>query len=245
MPYARRRKQPNRRRRVRNYRRRFARRRAPRIGKPMRPATYAFKRSYSDLVQLNTATPPAGWTTVGNALYRQFEYKLSDLQDYGDFVGMFKQYKLTGVKLEFFFSNTVAGPTASDNDATPPQTFSNSQIIMWMAPSPSGDGVPLGPDNMMSIQSATKRYGINGGRSIKTYAKLKQHSQLSGATNIDTTDMGMVNPRFVSTLEPHTPHYGQNIVIEKVDQSQFANLQTNYQTCRIISTYYIVCRMVA
>lgn len=211
----------------------------------MRPATYNFKRTLSTVVQLNTQVVPAGWTATGNALHRQFSYKLSDLPDYGDFTSMFAQYRLTGVKLELMFSNTVSGTTTNPSQPGAAQMFSNSQIIMWLAPTPLLSATRiLGPDNFAKMPSAKKRLCINGGRPIVTYARLKQRSVTFGGGDPPADDYAAVTPKFIGTHEPHTPHYGQNMCLERADQALFAGEQANYQDVRIFATYYVQCRQV-
>jgi len=242
MPYRRRyaRKPPAPRRRRRMYRKK---RTAPRLAKAMRPAIYYFKRRYSEVVTLNTSSPPLGWSASGNSLVRSLIFKLSDLLDYSDFTNLFNQYKLTGVKMEFIFSNTSSGAT-SNNDETSsvPAINSNSQIIMWMCPNQTGDGVSVSPNQMLKTSSSTKRACINGGRSIHTYQRLNQLGLVYGGVGND--DHSMTRPRFISTSEPHALHYGQHVCIEKSDQSVFAASTTNYQSVRILYTYYIQTRQV-
>ncbi len=234
-PYRKKRRAPVRKRR--NYRKR------PVLAKAMRPAVYYFKRRYSEVVTLNTASPPLGWSASGNSLVRTFVFKLSDLLDYSDFTNMFNQYKLTGVKLEFIFSNTSSGPVGNtDSASSVPAVQSNSQIMMWLCPNNTGDGQTVGPNEMLKISSSTKRACINGGRSIHTYQRLNQLGLVYGGVGND--DHSMVKPRFISTSEPHALHYGQHCCLEKSDQTVFASDITNYQSVRILYTYYIHCRQV-
>ncbi len=236
LPYRKKRKAPV---RKRNYRRRPQ----IRLAKSMRPAIYYFKRRYSEVVQLNTSSPPLGWSASGNSLVRTFVFKLSDLTDYSDFTNMFNQYKLTGVRIEFIFSNTSSGPVGNNDSASSvPAAQSNSQIIMWMCPNNTGDGQTVGPEQMLKISSSTKRACINGGRTIRTYQRLNQLGLVYGGVGND--DHSMTRPRFISTTEPHALHYGQHCCLEKSDQSEFASNTTNYQAVRIFYTYYIQCRMV-
>jgi len=213
----------------------------PRLAKPMRPATYSFKRSYSEVVQLNSSNPPLGWSAVGNALHRQFVFKLSDLLDYTDFTNLFNQYKLTGVKVQFLFSNTQSSATQSLS-TTVPSTYTNSQLILWIAPNPVGDSTTIGPTQMLKISSHKKRLCLNGGKPINMYKKLTQLNEVHGGGG--NTDFAMIRPRWVGTYEPHTLHYGQNVCIEKADQGVFASSTTNYQAVRILYTYYIQTRQV-
>lgn len=235
------------------YRRPYRPRRRPRkrtmtrkptfkMAKPLKPKTYFFKRCFSEVVQLNTQSPPLGWSVTGNALYRQFVYKLSDLAQYTDFTNLFNQYKLTGVKIQLLFSNTQSGQVANTVSTAPQVLHSNSQVIMWIAPNPTGVAQTVGPDEMLKISAHKKRLCLNGGKPITVYRKLKQLQETHGGAG--NTDFAFVNPRLISTSEPHTLHYGQNICLERADQGLFANNSTNYQSVRIIYTYYIMTRQV-
>lgn len=239
MPYK---KSYKRKSRPRNFRRRRISR-PMKIGKPLRPKTYFFKRCLSETVQLNTQTIPSGWSSTGNALYRQFVYKLSDLIDYSDFTNMFNQYKLTGVNIQMFFSNTGSTPAANVVSTSAPQVInSNSQLLVWVAPNPTGQVSVVGPDAMLRIQSHKKMLALNGGRPLNIYKRLKQLSETHGGTS--NTDFQVVTPKFISTVEPHCLHYGQSICIERADQLLMANNASNYQYCRFIYTYYIQCKQV-
>lgn len=238
MPY----RKPYRRKR-RPYKKRVYKKKPIKMAKAMRPAVYYFKRRYSEVVTLNTASPPLGWSASGNSLTRSFIFKLSDLLDYSDFTNMFNQYKLTGVKMEFIFSNTGSGPVGNNDSASAvPATQSNSQIIMWLCPNNSGDGVTISPNQMLKTSSSTKRSCINGGRPIHLYQRLNQLGLTYGGVGND--DHAIVRPRFISTTEPHALHYGQHCCLEKSDQTVFASNTTNYQSVRILYTYYIHCRQV-
>ena len=241
MPY---RRLPYRKKRKAPVRKRPYRSRKPYLrAKAMRPAIYYFKRKYSEVVQLNTSSPPLGWSASGNALTRSLIFKLSDLLDFADFTNMFSQYKLTGVKMEMIFSNTESSQTGNnDSTSAVPAVQSNSQLLLWMCPNRDGAGSTISPNQMLKTSSAWKRPCINGGRPIHTYQKLNMLGLVYGGVGND--DHAMVRPRFISTSEPHTLFYGSNILIEKSDQSVFASGTTNYQSVRILYTYYIQCRQV-
>ena len=224
------------------YRRRTYRR-PMRMAKPLRPKIYYFKRMLSEVVQLNTQSPPAGWSATGTALHRQFVYKLSDLPDYSDFTNLFNQYKLTGCKIQLLFSNTESGAVANVGNISNPQNMhSNAQVIMWIAPNPTGQATTVTPATMLTISSHKKRLCLNGGRPINVYKRLHQLQETHGGSG--NTDFAYVRPRLISTNEPHTLHYGQSICLEKADQTLFSGSSHNYQSVRILYTYYIVCKQV-
>ena len=239
MPYGRKTQRKTNRRR-RNYRRP---RRPNTVARPMRPAVYSFKRSTSEVVQLNTQTVPLGWTASGNALCKNLNYKLSDLPDYLEFVKLFRRYKINAVRVQMYFSNTGSTEASNPLSSETPQIQNANNQIMWVCPSPAGNSTIIGPDQMLQIQSAKRRPCLNGdGKPISIVSRVRQLGMRYGGEQ--NTDFAVVKPRFVSTQEPHTIHYGQSICFERADQSVFANNSHNYQTVRIIYTYYFQCKQV-
>lgn len=215
------------------------------MSRAMRPQIYLFKRRRTEVVELDTQTPPTGWNSFGNALYKQFVYKLTDLTNYSDFTNLFNQYKLAGVKCQFIFSNTQSAPVQHDSN---PTYNPNAQIVMWLAPNPTGKQQTLSPTHFYNTSSATKRICLNGGKPVGVYRRNKQLTQIlqahPPAGGTPTTDYGFSNPKFISTSEPHTEHYGLNVLLERVDGNLMAGNSNNYQYMRIYYTYYVVCRQV-
>ena len=243
MPYGKRKysRKNNKRRPKRNLRRA---RRGARLGRPSRgitPSVYFFKRSITEIVELNTQTPPDGWLVSGNSLYKQFQYSLRDLNDYGDFTSLFNQYKICGVKMTFFFTQTNTGPI-QHSDTPPHAVNSNSQIIMFIGPNGVGASETLDRDYFMDSQAVKRRLCLNGGRPISVYRRMRQLSNIY--QSVTGTDYAMARPRWISTVETSTPHYGMNCMLERVDGEVFANDAVNYQKMRVEATYYVACRQV-
>jgi len=55
------------------------------------------------------------------------------------------------------------------------------------------------------------------------------------------TDYTVVRPRYISTTEVATPHYGMNVHIAKVDGSTFT---TNSARLKIFEKIYLTCKQV-
>lgn len=213
-----------------------------RVGRPsksLRPSVYFFKRMIEETVELNSSDPPANWVANGNAISRQWQHKLSDILTLTDFTNLFAQYKITGVKYQFFFSNT--GSTPSQANTAPQGFFNNAQLLLWMTPSPVGQAVTLDKATVLNTQSAKKRICLNGGKPISVFKKVKQLTMVDSGS---ITDYAFSRPKWISTLETGCRHYGLNCLIERVDGTAFASLQTDYQSVRVITTYYIACKQV-
>ena len=100
--------------------RRFGRR--PRVVRAPRPlgsgAIHSFKQSFNQVIGLNTSSAPSGWSTNGNNLYRSLRFKLTDIQQHGEFTDLFAMYKLKGVRMQMYFSNTVAQSIMTTSNET-------------------------------------------------------------------------------------------------------------------------------
>lgn len=228
--------------RKRNYRK-YYKKSKPKLGKPskgLRQSVYLFKRRKVDVIQLNTQSPPDDWEVGAfNSLYTQTSYKLDDLREDTDFTNLFKMYKLTAVSLKFMFSNTISG-SINDHNGINPKTYSNSQILVMYSPWMAGETRATDASYMLDCQASKRRLGLNGGKPIKMYVPLRQLSMVY--RTLTDTDYASSKPRWLATTEPSTPHYGVNICFQRADQSLFAGDSSNYQSCRIETTYYIACK---
>ena len=225
----------------------FYRKRKTKLGRPssgLKQSVYLFKRRHVDVVQLNTQSPPENWGGDGafNSLYRQMEYKLSDIRDDTDFSSLFLQYKITAVKVKFIFNQTSTGPVSHDN--VPQTANSNAQILVMYSPWTAGESRVPDASYMKDCQASKTRIGLNGGKPISLYVPVKQLrvTYRSGLAPAATFDYASTKPRWISTQEIDTPHYGLNICFQRADRELFANDATNYQSCRIETTYYIACK---
>lgn len=194
-----------------------------------RPAVHLFRRAFTKTLALSNVTAPAGWTAEGNAIYSNFSYKLNDLLSATDFTNLFQQYKINGVKQELIFSNTSSMDT-------------NSQLLVyWDA---NKDGQSRTRSEQTFLDSQTSKHVIlkpPSKQKITLYTKLKQ---LSNTFKLTDDDYAVVNPRWISTAEPNTPHYGCSMRIQRVDDKPFGTDLTNFQYLKIITTMYIACKKV-
>lgn len=231
MPYRKRTtKRPRKRRPIR-------RRRKTMLGKPnsrqMRASIYQFKRSMTETLQLDNTNVPSGWSADGNAIYKQFVFTLDQLPNYTEFTALFASYKNCAVKQEIYFSNTNSVDT-------------NSRLLLYYDNNPQGETKVLTESHYLQTQTSRKRLVATTSRApIKFYTKLKQlnvvYHQMTPTPLVDYT---MQYPRYISTSEPTTPHYGINMRIQRVDNQPFGTDLSHFQFVKIITTVYVTCKRV-
>lgn len=222
MPY-RRRTTTRRRPRKRTYRRRRPMGRIQRSLK-YKPAVHIFKRSIVENLLLSNASVPTGWvrdTGDGKSIKRNYEFTLNDLTDPTDFTNLFAYYKLNAVKQEIYSANTIA-----DDD--------NSQLMVFWDTNKSSR--VQGTEQSFLESQTSKRAILKPSCSLKMYTKLRQLSNLYKLTD---DDYAVVRPRYVSTSEPNTPHYGCSVRISRVSGQDFGADMNNFQYLKIITTIYL------
>lgn len=229
------------RRRRRNFRKKYP------IGKPrsgLNQGTYLFKRRKTQVVSLVDGSLPTGWTSSGdNGVYRQWEFTLGDVNDVTDFSKLFKQYKICGVKLELSFNSTnsaIIGTNQPGSNTTAP----GAQLQIYTIPNRIGHARtvldPLTEKVCLDTQACKKRLALNGGRPLKMYMRTNQLNQVFASTL--NTDYTKQRPRYISTGETGTQHYGLEMYINRVDGQPLSTGMANNQSVRVTATYYIACK---
>lgn len=204
------------------------------------PAVHIFRRALTQTIILSTNTPPEGWSTSGNNLYKNWGFSLTSLGSYTEFTDLFKYYKLSGARVQMYFSNTNSS-AAGIGDTTAGNYNPNSQIMMHI--DTNNDGADLASSGLeqtyLDSQTAKKKLCLNTiGKPIDIYMPLKQQSVLYGTTS---DDYAIVKPKWISTTEPTTPHFGFKMMLQRVDGQNFSGPTTmaNSQYCKIITTLYL------
>ena len=211
------------------------------IMRPLQPKVYHFKRVFEEIVDLNQTDAGQGWIQNDNGVYKQFVYALNELPGYTDFTNLFQMYKLTGASVKMYFSNT----NSEERDT---QSFSNSQLLMRIAPNPSGTTAsvlvnPLNQQWFNECQATKRRLCLNAmGKPLATYTKLKQLSEVYH--NVGNSDYQVVSPKWISTGENATPHYGLNCRLDRVSGEPLTSGFNNSQKVRIMTTLYVACKQV-
>lgn len=169
-------------------------------------------------------------------MYKQWVFALTDIAEVAEFLNLFKMYKITAVKLDYQFNNTNTG----DMSGRQIQVYCNA----WKSGRARETGVPGAPGplteaHMLNTQAKTKRIALNGGKKLSYYMKVNQLAELytSPAPSPLGTDFGVTRPKFVSTGEPSTKHYGYEFYINRVDGLPFPTDEV--QKVRVTATYYL------
>lgn len=202
-----------------------------RAGITRRPRVISFQRSATEELTLNTQSPPTGWTAVDDGLCINYVFGLSEIDEYTSFTNLFSMYRLKGVRIEGYFSNTV-----SDS--------ANKQTMMYYCQNyvgahPASD---LTEQYFLNKPIHKRRVLVTSrGKAFSIYCPLNQLAEnYSSATN---TDYGVVKPRWVSTTETSCPHYGMSVRLQRLDDQNWTHESSaQYPTLKIIKTYYFQMR---
>lgn len=225
--------------------RRRAVRRPPAMRAP-RPlgtgAVHQFKQSFNQVIGINTSAPPSGWSVNGNNLYRSLTFKLTDLLQHGEYTDLFAMYKIKGVRMQMYFSNSVA---ESMNEGSGSASSPNQQIMCWMDRNTGTTTFTGDTDEMLNSQTAKKKLCIRAdGKPLDIYMPVRPMD----LTNQDSSFVRPV-PRFksqwIGTDYPSVEHFGLNLMLQRVDGQAFTSGITNSQYARIIYTMYFQTKKVA
>lgn len=206
------------------------------VPRGLTPAVYRFKRDIEQTLFLSGTSPPSGWTVSGNSIGNQLGWSLGALGDNSDFVNLFAQYRLKGARVRMYFSNTQSGVAGNSN------IFSNSQLMVRMAPNQTGQVDVLDTAYWAQAQAKKYRLALNGGRPLDIYMPLKQANLVASSTATCNT---LMTPKFIETSCSNVQHYGMNITVERVDGQGLSSGSGNNQYCKFITTVYLECRRVA
>ena len=202
----------------------------------MRPKVHRFKRDIEETLILSATTAPEGWSMDGNfRVYKNLAWALASVGESTDFQNLFRQYRIKGARMRFYFSNT--GSTTMGGTAQ----MANSQIMVRMAPNQRGDGEVLDNAYWQSIQAKKYKLGINGGKPLDIYMPLKQKNEVFGSASVPT-QYTMMRPKYISTVASNVSHYGLNIALERVDGQGFTAGMVNNQSVKVITTLYFEMR---
>lgn len=213
------------------------------IGKPpsralATPRPYLFKRTIAETLSLSNTAPPDGWTSTVNNLGKAFGWTLSAVNDYTDFTSLFKYYKLKGARVRMYFSNTTS--VASDGTNAP----NNGQILMTIDRNMDGDASGVATETKyLDSQTAKRKLCLrNDGKPIDIYMPLKQLTEIVNVSGTSTSTM--TSPKWVGTDEFAVPHYGYNIMLQRIDGQPFSNGFSNSQYVKMLTTLYFECKKV-
>ena len=206
--------------------------------KTMRPKVYSFKRDIEETLALSSSTPPEGWYMDGNSrVYKNMGFALAQLGEVTDFTNLYRQYKICGARIKFYFSNTVSGMSAATAAAS---HFSNSQIMVRMAPNNKGENETLDNAYWQQIQAKKYKLAVNGGKPIDVYCPLYSRNIVQTSSG---TQAVMQKPQYAPVENTSVLFEGINIAIDRVDGQGFSTgSHDNYQYVKVITTLYFKCR---
>lgn len=197
-----------------------------------KPRVMAFGRSTEYLLPLES--PSNGWIqTTDDALVKTFDFNLAELPNETDFTNLFSQYKLNMAILKIY-------PSASQVVVSTGAAGTQNMIITVWA---NTHGVPLTSvfqnSDLLEIQRKKAwMFPLNKPTTIKM--PLRQLSNTyAGSLN---TDYATIKPRYISTGETTTPHYGMNVHIRKMDGTAFGS---NSARLLIRQKIYLTCKQVS
>eukprot|EP01047_Picozoa_sp_COSAG01_P073325 COSAG01_NODE_11924_length_1834_cov_656.183862_2_plen_205_part_00 len=201
----------------------------------MRMKTYSFKRDIEETHALS-ASAPEGWNYASgaNRIYNNMGFALGSLgaTSAEEFQKLFRLYRIVGVRMRLYFSQTAS---ANDNNK-----FSNSQLMVRMAPNHQGKIQDLNNAYWQQVQAKKYRLAFNGGKPIDVYMPLKMRTQVDASSS--ATSVALSKPKFVPSNDLTTLFEGLNTSIERVDGQAFTSNSSNQQYVKIIYTLYFQCR---
>lgn len=203
----------------------------------MAPRVLQFKRKFSNDLVLNTYSAPPGWTSLepsgDQALTLGYVFSMAEIPNYQNFTNLFDSYRIKGVRLQGYYSFTTASP---ENQA---------QVMLHYARDHLGQNTAsvLTEDWFNERPRSRKRLLVNstGKPSFDIYMPLTQLANTYQSTV--NTDYTMQKPRFISTNEVNTPHYGFNLRLSRIDGQPWTHSTSNqYPTLKIFTTVYFEMR---
>lgn len=217
MPYARTRRNTTRRTGMRRNRRRNYRRRGAttrRItnfnsGNAFRPSVYPFVRSFENLVVLENPTGQFLATTTDNLVVGHVECSLNDLPNYGEFAGLFQQYKLNAVTLK-------CTPTYQLD--TDPSSSETVIVDIWRSSHGSAPTANFNINTLLQIQR----------RQTFIMPQRKSFSRSMALTQLDevySSAYATQKPSYLDvSSDAGVPHYGINFCFRRPDGAPFTSV---------------------
>lgn len=189
-----------------------------------RPLVYPFRRV--DQYNLDMGSPSEGWiTTVDNCIVKTISFTLNQLTNYTEFVNLFESYKLNYGVIKIY-------PTTTGNDVLVSSGGTNqvnNLISVWANTHGQSLDATFTIDDLNQIQKK-KQWLMPSRNPTVIKMPLKQLSLRYGPTTIppSTVDYASQKPRYISTSEPSTLHYGVNIHIQNTTGNGFLSSYNNF-----------------
>lgn len=168
---------------------------------------------------------------------------LNQLPSYTEFTNLFRQYKISGIKITFYpaANCTIAGGT---RDESGPNT-GNGVMIRVMK---NYTGVAMQSGNTISEWSqvmAKKQWILNQGRPTSIYCPLNILLDARAGIAMDTNEQVISRPKFVSTNDPNVIHSGLNVRFDSLNGESLNDSVRAWPEFRIVAKYYLKLKGVA
>ena len=205
----------------------------PKVGRAPRgliPSIYKFKRFNTNTITLDSGTVTPGWTQFtgdSSVIQKTWVFSLDGMNGYTQFTSLFQQYKLMGVRLQIYPSVT---------EVTAYRAADVSQIIMYTSKSKYGYAASS-TEELLSRQAIKKKVVFKGGRPVDVYMPLTQLTQIYG--NAVSTDYIPSRPKWISTNEVNTQHYGIDMAFQTVSGQNILEMP---MSLKIMTTLYFQCK---
>lgn len=176
------------------------------------PSVYPFMRQFENLVVLENPTGNFQSTLQDNLVVGHVECHLDELPGYTEMQALFAQYKINAVGLR-------CTPTYQlDTDPTTTETII---CDIWRSNHGQTPTPAFTINDLLQIQKR-QSFIMPQRKSFSRNMMLNQLSNVyAGALN---NDYVKVRPRYISTTEASTPHYGINFCFRRPDGAAFTNL---------------------
>jgi hypothetical protein len=184
-------------------------------------------------------SPPGTWTSDSTGIYKSQAWNLDGLgaTRRTQLASLFSQYKIVAVKEEYYFgvTSSTANVTATGDPPIADIRVSNVQMLLYTAKADAGRSVTATEEYFLTRQNSRKMLCISNTRKpLKLYNKTKQLVDVyNTALN---TDYAIAKPKYISTDEPTTAHYGSHVRIQSM------NSVKEPVRIRCITTMYIMLR---
>ncbi len=212
-----------------------ARRRLRRTSFTTPPPIYPYTRGRTFNIDLKDQSGHPGLilTTDGGVVWN-VEAALSELPDYQEFTNLYSQYRLKALSIKFY-------PIISET------TLGNSENLLIRSTT-SRTGRALAAANTeadwLQLQKSKTRVMPKGGRPITYYMKLNQLNKVFSDVASGTEDYTIVSPKFISTEESSTPHYGMQLRFDCTSFANINNIANGNGQFKVEMKYYLQCRKV-
>ena len=168
---------------------------------------------------------------------------LNQLPQYSEFTNLFRQYKLTGMKIIFYpAANTTVAGSARDEGGP----YANNNILIRVMKNYTG--IPMASGNEIHEWSqiqAKKQWILATNKPSSIYCPLVQLTDVRANEDSSTNEQVISRPKFCSTNDPNVVHQSLNIRFDSLNGTALQQTDRIWPEFRIVCKYYFRCKGVA